>query len=132
MLKCTITAIDVHNSFEFVHCWPDAPNEMYYLRSPHRHVFHVYTHIEVLHNDRELEFIQVKHAIDYFLHNTHFAQESSCEDIAHRIAEYLMQQYGDRTISVSVFEDDENGATVFYNNLVTCEDSCALPNIQYT
>lgn len=106
--------IDVKNQLEFVHCWPEAPTEMYYLRTPHRHMLNIMSTIEVLHDDRELEIIAVKHAIDYFLHNTHFELHTSCEMLASRIVDHLRQQYGDRDIIVRVLEDDENGATVTY------------------
>lgn len=106
--------ICVKNQFEMVHCWPEAPTNMYYLRTPHRHVMHITTHIEVSHNDRELEIIDVKHSIDYFLHNTHFELTTSCEMLAERIIEYVHGQYGDRDVQVTVLEDGENGATVRY------------------
>lgn len=106
--------IKVKNQFELVHCWPEAPTDMYYLRTPHRHMMHVYSVLEVKHDDRELEIITVQHAIDYFLHNAHFELRVSCEMIAERVMEYLRSQYGNRYIVVSVLEDDENGASVTY------------------
>ena len=106
--------IRVQNQFELVHCWPEAPTDMYYLRTPHRHVMYVTSDIEVKHDDRELEIITVKHAIDYFLHNAHFELHVSCEMIAERIIEYLRSQYGERYMIVTVLEDNENGATVTY------------------
>ena len=92
----------------------EAPTAMYYLRTPHRHVMHIYTSIEVSHNDRELEIIDVKHSIDYFLHNTHFELHTSCEMLAERILDYIHSQYGDRSVQVMVLEDNENGAVVSY------------------
>lgn len=106
--------IKVKNTFEMIHCWPEAPTEMYYLRTPHRHVMHVYTTIEVEHDDRELEIITVQHAIDYFLHNAHFALRTSCEQVAEDVINYVHSQYGDRRVVVTVLEDNENGATVAY------------------
>ena len=106
--------IRVKNVFEMIHCWPEAPTEMYYLRTDHRHMMHIYTSIKVDHDDRELEIIQVKHAIDYFLHNTHLERSTSCEMLAEKIIGYLRTQYGDRFIVVTVLEDDENGASVTY------------------
>lgn len=106
--------INVKNSFEFVHCWPEAPKSLYYLRTPHRHVFKIETSIEINHNNRDLEFITVQHDIRRFLHTTHFKQRSSCEDIAECIVRHLIQLYGERDIAVTVSEDGENGATVYY------------------
>ena len=114
MIECIRTSITVQTRFECIHCWPEAPEEEYYLRQPHRHVMFVIACIEVKHNDRELEFIHVKHSLDCYLQTTHFGLCVSCEDIAHRVAKYLHSQYGDRNISVCVKEDNENGAIVDY------------------
>ena len=117
MLVCCKRAIHTRNVFEFIHCWPEAPASVDYLRLPHRHQFYVYCSIEVEHDNRELEFITVQHSIDAFLNRAQFAQRSSCEDIAHEVAQWLVELYGERDIAVSVLEDDENGATVYYNKV---------------
>ena len=114
--------IEVTNEIELVHCWPEAPTEMYYLRTPHRHMMHIRTKMQVMHNDRELEIISVKHALDYFLHNTHFELRVSCEMIAERIVDYLVSQYGDRAIMVRVLEDNENGAVVNHTKEELCNE----------
>lgn len=110
--------ITVQTSFEDLHCWPDAPDEVAFLRNPHRHVFMVTVEMEVFHNDREVEFIMLKRKIDQFISEDLGLKNltKSCESIAERIGHYLRNEYGfDRDLNVSVFEDGENGATIYFN-----------------
>lgn len=124
-----ITFITVKTSFEGIHCYPQAPDEVAYLRQPHRHIFHVEAEIEVFHNDRELEFIMVKHRLENFLGKHSELGRTSCEEIAKAIQAYLkglypipeeievpaLLQYGldstrrTRIVNVRVSEDEENG-----------------------
>lgn len=109
MYKRTIT---VKNTMDLVHCWPDAPLEVAFLRNPHRHMMHIYTEIDVYHNDRELEFLMVQNSIKSMLDHAEFLMSISCEQIAECVIEHILNTYGDRSVSVRVMEDDENGATV--------------------
>lgn len=118
-----ITFITVKTQFEGVHSYPDAPKEVYYLRTPHRHMFHVEAEIEVFHDDRELEFIMVKHCIDDFFDRNNHMGSTSCEMIAKELQDHLKQKYPiteemmlknrynhlDRKVNVRVSEDGENG-----------------------
>lgn len=105
--------IRVRNQFEVVHRWPKAPTEVAYLRHPHRHIMHITTDIDVAHNDRELEFIMVKHYIDSVLREALMSTTVSCEDIATFAVERLQAKYGKhRYYRVLVEEDGENGAMV--------------------
>ena len=50
---------------EGIHCFPAAATDpkledVAFLASPHRHIFHFRVAIDVFHDDRELEFIQFK------------------------------------------------------------------------
>lgn len=105
-------------SFEGIHCWPEAPEEVAYLRNPHRHMFRVSATISVKHNDRDIEFIMVKHHIDQWIRlqtNSRGVYEmgrNSCEDTADLILQWIASKYPKRHISVSVFEDGENGCTI--------------------
>lgn len=110
--------IVVKTSFEGIHCWPEAPAEVKYLRQLHRHIFNVVVEIEVKHMDRELEFIMVKHKLNEWLAE-HFDSQGvwqmgrlSCEQVAWELVEKLSQQYGTRFIKVCVLEDGENGACI--------------------
>jgi len=52
-----ITNIIINLEFEATHCWPECPiEEVAFLRSPHRHVFHVQMKRDVAHDDRDVEF----------------------------------------------------------------------------
>ena len=113
-------SVIVKTSYEGVHCWPQAPQEVAYLANPHRHIFHIEAEIEVFHNDRELEFIMIKHKIDrcigWHLDNNGVWQMGamSCEQVAEEVLGMLQEEYGtDRRMCVSVFEDNENGCRVW-------------------
>jgi len=104
----------ISTSFEGFHKWKDAPDDVGFLRDLHRHVFHVRLDIEVKHDDRELEFFQVKRQLERYL-RTYYHEKvdiGSCEMIAERIVMWADTKYPGRDISVSVSEDNENGAIV--------------------
>lgn len=119
------TFIYVTTQFEDLHCYPEAPEEVAFLRTPHRHMFHVKATIEVTHLDRELEFILVKRELDRMckeITQILKPEVKSCERIATRLARALSKKYGwiidefgterARVIIVDVNEDGENGAKV--------------------
>ena len=114
------TYIVVKNQFEGIHRYKDAPEQVLFLRGYHRHIFNVKTKIEVFHDDRELEFIIVKRAIDNFLksktENTEgeywFMENLSCEQVARQIYDFLIKQYGERKIIIEISEDGENSAVL--------------------
>lgn len=110
-MKETTTVI-VRTQFEGLHCYPEAPEEVSYLRNMHRHIFNIEVQIETYHDDRELEFIMVKHRIDECLKD--FEGRISCEQIAKYICNYLIKLYGERRMECKVFEDNENGGCVKY------------------
>ncbi len=108
------STIIVKTQFENIHKFLEAPNKVDYLRFPHRHLFYVEIEMEVFHNDRELEFIMVKHHVDNFLRSNPFEVRDSCETMATQICEELIKQYGKRQVSCAVLEDNENGGKVYY------------------
>ena len=95
---------------EFIHCWPEAPEEVKFLRDPHRHMLHIECKMSVKHNDRDLEFIMVKRQIEELLKNKKWELRTSCEDVAEYLIDAIQYCYGKRKVVVSVFEDGENGA----------------------
>lgn len=116
--------IIVKTAFEGVHNYPNAPEPVAYLRNMHRHMFHVEVEMDVFHDDREVEFIMMKHQIDDYIKSFANLNEdgvwmlgaSSCEKIATCIGEFLQSVYCEvkkRSISVLVSEDGENGAKVY-------------------
>ncbi len=105
-------------TFEGVHCWPEAPDEVAFLRNPHRHIFHVEAHVVVQHNDRDVEFVMLKHKLDKRLsvelddNGVWQMGRKSCEDVAEMLMVSLISWYPNRAVAVSVFEDGENGCTI--------------------
>lgn len=108
------THIIVRGQYEGVHCFPEAPDKVAFLRNPHRHIFHYEVEMEVFHDDRELEFILLKRDVELFVINQQWPERVSCEQMARNIGQWLQMEYGfDRFLAVSVFEDNENGAKVY-------------------
>lgn len=109
------TSIIVRDHYEFCHRYADAPQEVLFLRNLHRHIFNYEVELEVFHDDRELEFIMVKNRLREFIDEVDWPNTASCEQMATDIGKYLRDMYGfDRALSVSVFEDNENGAKVVF------------------
>lgn len=113
------TKIFIQTQFSGVHMWPDAPAEVSYLRNLHRHMFHVTVKVDVFHDDRELEFIMLKHHVEALIKGfledpDKWPDTTSCEQMAADIAKSLQETYGvTRSYEVTVSEDGENGAIVF-------------------
>ncbi len=110
---------------EGVHCYPAAatdPNlktndeyDVSFLASPHRHMFHFNVAIQVFHNDRDIEFIQFKRWLDNLYTGVLELNFKSCEMISDDLYEQIASRYPDRDITITVSEDGENGATIYYN-----------------
>lgn len=104
---------------EGVHHWPGCPyEEVDYLRVPHRHVFHVKAFKKVEHNDRDVEFIMLKHQILEYFKQFYDDQRKlyvfgamSCE----MIGAELMTRYNLTQVEVS--EDNENGAVLTHTEV---------------
>jgi hypothetical protein len=93
--------------FEGIHCWPGCPfEEVKFLRSPHRHVFHVTATKVVTHDDRQVEIIMLKRAMEDWAKADIDFESQSCE----MIAKDMVEQFG--LSSCEVLEDGENGAVV--------------------
>lgn len=108
------TFIEIKTQFEFIHCWEQAPEEVNYLRNPHRHDFYVTCKIEVFHTDRELEFFMVTHKIEEFIQKLikKVPITTSCELFATIICDFIKQEYGNRNVTVKVSEDNKSSAIV--------------------
>lgn len=101
---------------EGFHAYPDAPEEVAFLRNLHRHLFKIRVEIEVTHGDRELEFFLVKRYVDSITSEI-FALSLSCEDYAEKIIKKLSDKYktAARFYFVSVSEDGENEGYAIYD-----------------
>lgn len=110
------TFIYVKTQFAGLHCWKDAPDDIAFLRSLHRHTFHVKVTVEVTHNDRQVEYFQLKRILDGFIgmcyHEKEF--EYSCEQIAESIMRFLRNERKFSVTSVDVNEDGDNGSIVVF------------------
>jgi hypothetical protein len=88
-----------------------------FLGYPHRHIFHFRVWIDVLHNDRDIEFIQFKRWLES-LYNGQGAVLSldykSCEMMSDDLYTHIANRYPDRTVWIEVSEDGENGALIKY------------------
>lgn len=109
--------------FEGIHNWPTCPiDEVSYLRVPHRHIFHVKATVPVYHDDRDVEFIYLKHRIQEFLDEwlpraphvksiaVYDMKAMSCEMIARKLVEEF------NLTECVVSEDGENGAIITVSN----------------
>jgi hypothetical protein len=87
-----------------------------FLGYPHRHIFHFTVAIQVTHNDRDIEFIQFKRWLENsFKSGVMQLDHKSCEMICDDLYEFIANRYPDRDIEITVSEDGENGATIYYN-----------------
>jgi hypothetical protein len=87
-----------------------------FLGYPHRHIFHFRVAIQVFHNDREIEFIQFKRWLENsFTNGVLQLNYKSCEMISDDLYQMIAHRYPDRDIEITVSEDGENGATIYYN-----------------
>jgi hypothetical protein len=114
---------------EGIHKYPAAatdPNlatgdeyDVSFLSTPHRHIFHFEVTIEVFHNDRDIEFIQFKRWLENRYSQGILALDyKSCEMISDDLYEVIATRYPNRSITITVSEDNENGATIHYNTTI--------------
>jgi hypothetical protein len=86
-----------------------------FLGTPHRHIFHFEVTIQVFHNDRDIEFIQVKRWLEnQYSQGILELNYRSCEMMCDDLYEVISTRYPHRNIIISVSEDNENGATIHY------------------
>jgi hypothetical protein len=110
---------------EGIHCYPAAATDptlatrdeydVSFLASPHRHIFHFQVWIDVVHSDRDIEFIQFKRWLEnLYRDDTLQLDHKSCEMISDDLYLQIAQKYPDRSVWIEVSEDGENGALVKY------------------
>ena len=107
---------------EGVHCYPAAATDpaladVSFLASPHRHIFHFEAKIQVMHNDRDIEFILWKRWCES-LYDTGVLElnSKSCEMMADDLYSQIAANYPGRDVVINVSEDGENGCTIEYIN----------------
>lgn len=110
---------------EGVHLYPAAKDDpalatggsddVSFLGYAHRHIFHFRVAIDVQHNDRDIEFIQFKRWLEsLYSAGTLELNHRSCEMIAEELATIINNKYPRRSITITVAEDNENGATMTF------------------
>jgi hypothetical protein len=108
------TFIEVRFQIKGKHCWPDAPTEVAFLRSPHRHTFHFRVRLAVCHLNRAVEFIMFRdmcrQAFGAQQDTTVDFGTKSCEQLAVALQCFLTRQhdvYGAAVKEIGVSEDGE-------------------------
>lgn len=105
---------------EGIHKYPQALTDpkledVSFLGYPHRHIFHFRVEIRVHYDDRDIEFILFKRELQSFYDKGILQlNNKSCEMICDDLARYILQKYPGRKLTISVSEDNENGATATY------------------
>ena len=94
---------------EMLHCWPGAPEEVSFLRHPHRHIFKISVDIQQFGDDRDVQYFMLRNRIQPFI-DKEWPLHTSCEMMAKAIKKEVRRRYPGRLVRVSVFEDGENGA----------------------
>ena len=111
---------------EGIHRYPDAEHneklatgdwdDVSFLAYPHRHIFHFKVKIEVFHDDRDIEFIQLKRKIEKWLGDGILKLDfKSCEMMSNDLYDLLKVEYPNRDMVISVSEDGENGSEIIYD-----------------
>ena len=86
-----------------------------FLANPHRHIFHFRVWADVVHNDRDIEFIQFKRWLEnLYRDNTLQLDYKSCEMMADDLYIQIASRYPSRAVWIEVSEDGENGALIKY------------------
>lgn len=91
-------------------------DDVSFLASPHRHIFHFKVYLEVFHDDRDVEFIQFKRWMQrlYNVDQVLNLDYKSCEMIADDLYNEIVKTYPGREVSIEVSEDNENGCLKFW------------------
>lgn len=92
------------------HRWPTAPDHRSYLRDRHRHLFNITAHVAVSHDDRDVEFHDLRDLITVWWETERGAQ--SCEAIAQELHDHLTDNAKLTVTEVTVSEDGYDGATL--------------------
>ena len=104
------TIVITSNQIEGFHRYPNAPMEVDFLKSRHRHVFYVECGFNVKHDDRDIEIFMQQSEIRKYINNEFGIPAEfgnmSCEMIARNILTEFNCNY------VKVTEDERGGAII--------------------
>jgi hypothetical protein len=99
--------------FEAIHSWKTIPKKHpeWYLQHPHRHEFHCEVWVSQSHNDRDVEYLKLKHELKQAFYDNHdYLQGKSCEMMSEVILNWVRNKYPNRQYRIKITEDGENGA----------------------
>lgn len=102
-ISTTVRLVGFHN-------WPDPTMGREYLGATHRHQFHVTPTVAVGHDNRDVEFHDLRDIVTDWWEEQQGAR--SCEMMARRLIAHLEDQ-GLTVVKAEVSEDGEDGATVY-------------------
>lgn len=86
-----------------------------FLGYPHRHKFHFRVAISVVHNDRDIEFIQFQRWLENLYKDDVIQLDyKSCEMMSDDLFDQIVTKYPGRDIKIEISEDGENGALIEY------------------
>lgn len=100
------------HSFPGFHWWAEAPAERNYLGLRHRHLFKVRVEVEVLHDNRDVEFHDLYDVMVEECARLAEAGGMSCEMLARHVREAVLVRWPGRYVTADVSEDGEFGAMV--------------------
>lgn len=106
---------------EGIHKYPAALTDpaladVSFLGYPHRHIFGFKVWIEVMHDDRDIEFIQFKRWLEsLYTHDVIQLDYKSCEMMSDDLYSEICSKYPGRKVKIEVSEDDENGSFKEYD-----------------
>ena len=87
-----------------------------FLATPHRHIFHFRVEMEVFHDNRDVEFIQLKRIIEsWYTDKTLTLDYKSCEMMARDLHAKLLEKWPGRSYVIEVSEDGENGCRMYFD-----------------
>ena len=87
-----------------------------FLGYPHRHIFHFKVWISVVHDDRDIEFIQFKRWLENLYAQSILQLDyKSCEMMSNDLYEEISAKYPNREVWIEVSEDGENGSFTKYS-----------------
>ena len=114
MLIKTLALISVTFTCKGFHRYPDAPEDVAYLRDTHRHLFKFKVAIQVFSTERELEFHQFLNWLESVMGTTISVDHKSCEMISDDLAKVIADRYPGRQLAIEVWEDGECGSITQY------------------
>lgn len=106
-------------SVNALHHWPGATGRRSYLANPHMHTFNFEAHAQVIHNDRDIEFHDLRDMVDdaiFALLGEPLTLEPEVNDFGpmscEAIGEALLERLPEAVFMIQVMEDDACGARV--------------------